>query len=411
MPVADWGTVQVGRLVLREGFTLTAALNGTSGDRTLTLTGEESCPPLTVAQLQQRGEDILGLQGRFVPIVFTNKVDHNGWYQITDVNTDVTNWTNEVLKFGWQISAVRVAAEQAAEIISSFSPVARANVYGLAGERWHAPNAQSYAYTAVPLGTGISGAIARASADGPAMTVYRGLPATSTSVMWGSSLASYGSGRARILVAGVERVAEDVAISASAANWELNNGIIRVTPGSGSTINVAVWAGAWQGVDWNASITASGSTPITTWNSAAIVRNDYEMVTIRLTGNRNLGRVQLDLSLRRGSRFVETVLKVNTAATLAWYRPTTEPGTAPASAGYVSATADDAAGNRYVIGAAKAFTPNTAVGGLYGSAVRTLSAMIGSVAAGGSATAGNTAADLMAQYLIAYSETVTAVRR
>ena len=35
-----WGTVTVGRLTLREGFTLTAARNASTGDRTLTLTGE-----------------------------------------------------------------------------------------------------------------------------------------------------------------------------------------------------------------------------------------------------------------------------------------------------------------------------------------------------------------------------------
>lgn len=37
----DWGTATLGRLVLREGFTLTAAMSGQTGSRTLTLSGEE----------------------------------------------------------------------------------------------------------------------------------------------------------------------------------------------------------------------------------------------------------------------------------------------------------------------------------------------------------------------------------
>ena len=408
--VADWGTAVVGRLTLREGFTLTAAMNGTTGDRTLTVTGEESSPPLTVAQGAQRQEDILGLQDRFVPIIFTNKDDHNGWYMINDVDTTVTNWTDEVVKFSWQIQAVRIGPQDAVEVESRLTGVARVNNFGLVGERWHAPSASAYAYytgTAQP-----SGSVARSCADGGTVTVYRGIP-LAVSPRWGVSLANYQLGRARVLVGTVERTATDVLVSASAA-WELNNGMVKVTPGVGAsaTLSVSSWSGAaWQGVDWNASITASASGPVTTWDSVSIIRNDYEMVTLRLVKNRAPGLANLDLSLRRGSRTVEAYLQTDTATILSWYRAVTEAGTAPASAGYVSATANDAAGNRYIVGSAKTFTAQTGVGGITLAATRTLDAFLGSVVGGSAAVAGDVAAIVTAQYIVQMADTTVGRRR
>lgn len=408
--VADWGVAQVGRLTLREGFTLTASMNGTTGNRTLTLTGEESSPPLTLAQVAQRQEDILGLQSRFLPITFTNKDDHNGWYLINDVDSNVTNWTDEVVKFSWQIQAVRIGAQDVVEIESRLTGVARVNNFGLTGERWHAPAASAYGYytgTSQP-----SGSVSRASADGTALTVYRGIPA-SVSPRWGVSLANYQQGRARVLVNTIERTATDVVIGAS-ATWELNNGLVRVTPGVGAsaTLSVSSWSGsAWQGVDWNASITASASGAVTSWDSVSIIRNDYELVTLRLVKNRAPGLANLDLSLRRGSRTVETYLQTDTATILSWYRAVTEAGTAPVSAGYVSATANDGAGNRYIVGSAKTFTAQTGVGGITASATRTLDAFIGSVVGGSAAAAGDAAAVLTSQYLVQMSDTTMGAPR
>lgn len=410
MPLADWGTVQVGRITLREGFVLTANLNTATNKRTLGLTGEESSPPLTMAELEQRLEDILGLLDRFVPITFTYKDDHNGFYNITDVNTEVTNWTNEVAKFSWSMQAEFYGPEGSVDIDSRLILINRNNAFNLLGERWHAPAGGAYGYytgTSQP-----SSSIARPSADGTPITVYRGIP-IGVSPRWGSSPAVYQNGRARVLVAGTERTAVRAVVSASASNWSVENALVRVQPGSSATLQVSAWDGtAWDRIDWNVSVTASASSPITSWDSVAIIRNDYELVTVRLLKGNAPGRTSLDVSLRRGARAAELYLATDIGTTKSFYRATAEAGTAPASASYQAATANDASGNRYVIGStASSLTFQATQGGITKTAVATLDAFIGAQVGGASAAAGDLATVVRDHYMATNSETSTGVRR
>lgn len=406
MPLADWGTVTIGRLTLRENFTVSDKVNANTGVRSLSITGEESSPPLTLTELLQRREDLSGLMDRLVPVRFTWKSDFNGWYIVTDLQADATNWNNEVTKFGWTLTLDRVGAENAIDLESRAASVVRQNNFALTGERWHAPAGGATGYftgTAQPSGT-----VSRASADGGSMTVYRGVPA-SVSPRWFTTLANYGLGRARVLVGGTERLAEDVVISASAANWEVQNGLVKVVPGASATLQVSAWDGsAWDRIDWNASSTSASAGAITTWDAASILKNEYELVTLRLMKDRAPGRVTLDLTLRRGARFVETYLQADTSTTLAWFRAGAEAGTA--SGAYQSATANDAGGNRYFIVSAKTATAFVN-GGLSVSAARVMDAGIGAVVNGASATAGDVATVLRDQYILILAETTAGVRR
>ena len=410
MPVADWGTVTVGRLTLRETFEATLNLNTATNKRTLGLRGEESSPPLTLAAMQARQEDILGLLDRFVPISFTYKNDQDGFYNITDVNTELVNWTNEAAKFSWTIQAEFYGPEGSVDIDSRLTMINRLNAFSLAGERWHAPAGGAYGYytgTAQP-----SGSVSRPSADGTPITVYRVLPA-GVSPRWGSSPAVYQNGRARVLIAGTERTATRVVVSASAANWSVENALVRVQPGSSATLQISAWDGAaWDRIDWNASVTASASSPITSWDSVAIIRNDYELVTVRLLKGNAPGRTTLDVSLRRGARAAELYLVTDIATTKSFYRATAEAGTAPASAAYQAATANDGAGNRYVIGSAMtSLTYQAAQGGITKAAVATMDAFIGAQVGGASAAAGDLATVMRDHYMATNSETSTGGRR
>jgi len=403
-----WGTVKIGRLTLREGYTLADTTNANTGERGITLSGEESSPPLTVAELQQRREDFAGLLGTLVPVTFTIKTEYNGWYAPYDINIDATNWTNEVVKFSWSIRLSRIGAENSTDIESRLTGAGRLNTYSLTGERWHAPAASAYGYftgTSQP-----SGSVSRVLADGGSITVYRGIP-TSINPRWGTSLTNYYGGRSRVLVGGAERQARDVVISAS-ATWEMNNGLVKVQPGASATLQVSAWDGAaWDRIDWNASVTASASGPITSWDGVSIIRNDFELVTVRLVKDRAPGRTMLDLSLRRGARAVETYLQTDTSTTKSWYRAVTEAGTAPASASYVAATVNDANGNQYVVGAATSFTAQTGVGGITKAAALALDAFIGAVVGGSAAPAGETASVIRDHYIVSMAETTMAVRR
>jgi hypothetical protein len=400
-----WGTMQVGRLTLRENFTLTAARNASTGDRTLTVDGEESSPPLTVAEVAQRQEDILGLLGRYLPITFTDKTDHNGFYLITDTDAGpLTNWGAEVVKFTWQIQAVRVGSDNAVDVSSRLTGVARTNDFGLTGERWHAPAASAYAYF-TGVGAQPSGSVARACSDGGQLTVYRGVPA-SASPRWGVTLANYQRGRVRVLVAGVERSGTNISVTASAGAWSLENGLVRVEQGSSATFQLSAWDGAaWDRIDWNVSVTGSATGGLTSWDAVTVLRNDYELGTVRLlkatAGASGAGRAILDLSLRRGSRFVEATLQTDASTTVGVYRSASEAGTAPASGGHVVASANDAGGNRYVVISPRTFTAMTTVGGITKSAATRLDFGLGAVVGGSAAPSGDAASAMTSQYLTA----------
>lgn len=406
-----WPTLTIGRLTLRETFELESSVNTQTDRRTLGLKGEESYPPLpTVAELNARQEDFLGLLNRFVPIVFGNKSQHDGWYIITDVNTTPVDYgppgSAEVAKFAWSLQAVYVGPPNAVDVESRLSYVVRQNDFGVTGERWHAPAAGVTAYF---TGSNLPGAsTARPSSDGPAVTVYRSTPA-GVSPRWSSTLAGYQSGRARVLAEGRERTATNFTLSPS--TWVLTNGLVSVSAAPTATLQFALWDGtAWDTKLFNVSA-AGSATDLGIFDAATVLRNDYEAVTVRLLKSKAPGRTMLDLTLRRGSHFVEGYLSTDTSATLAVFLENAEAGTAPASTGYVTATANDAAGNRYVVGSARSFTALTAQGGIQKAAATTLDFFFGLSLAGGSASAGNAAVDLRNQFIVFSAEDTIGVRR
>lgn len=406
-----WTNITVGRLTLREAFELDANVNTQTDRRTLGLKGEESYPPLgTPAEAKARQEDFLGLLNRFVPISFGTKSDHDGWYIITDVNTSAVNYgpagSEEVVKFSWSLQAVYVGPANAVDVESRLSYVVRQNDFGLAGERWHAPAGGSIGYF---TGSNLpSASVDRPSIDGGPVTVYRGTPA-GVSPRWSASLANYQRGRARVVVGGRERVATNLTVGASA--WVLTNGLVSVSAAPTATLQFALWDGAtWDTKLFNVSA-AGSATDLGIFDAATVLRNDYEAVTVRLLKSKTPGRTLLDLTLRRGAHFVEGYLQTDTANTLAVYLENAEASTAPASGAHVTATANDAAGNRYVVGSARTFTALTTQGGLQKSSATALDFFFGIVLAGGSASASNTATALRDQFLVFDAEDTIGVRR
>lgn len=409
MPSTGYGTVVIGRLTLREAYELDANINTGTDKRTLGLKGEESTPPLTMTELRRRQEDILGLLDRYVPIIFEDKSDHSGYYLIKDVNTGLVNWTGEVAKFTWTIQAEYVGPENGVDLESRLVYIDRQDDFGLTGVRWHAPAGAAYGYYTGTTAPG--GSVSRATADGGPVIAYTSTPA-SASPRWGSALTTYGRGRARVLVGGVERVATNLTVGPSA--WEINNGMVSVSaaPAASATFLVSHWDGAaWDATAWNVSVGSSTTPDLGVFDAATVIRNDYEAVTVRLLKSKAPGRSMLDLTLRRGSRFVEGYLANDTGTTLAVFAKTAQAATAPASAGYVVATNNDAQGHKMIVGSARTFVAQTAQLGLHKLASNSLDFFIGGVVSGSAAPTGDQAANLRDQYLTFPSEVGIAVRR
>jgi hypothetical protein len=226
---------------------------------------------------------------------------------------------------------------------------------------------------------------------------------------WGCAPGDYLDGRVKVTTTGAQEV-YGVDVPLAAAGWALSNGLVNITPGASGTLDVQAYTGsAYHSKEWNVSVAGSGSS-ITSWDGATLLRNDPEMCIMRLVKGLSPGRASLDLTLRRGSRFVEGYLQTGTSATLAAYRSTLETNTSFAASGYVTATGDDADGNRFAVGSARTFTAHTN-GGVIKSSATSLDFWIGVEAGGGSAVSGDAATDLRSQYVACLPEAVYGVRR
>lgn len=402
MALFNWGDVQLGRIPLRETFTVSES----GGDgRGLDLEGQESYPPLTRAQVVARHDGINSLiPGQCIPVTFTDKPERNGYYTVKSAASTYTEHLNERVTADWKVSLDRVGSDSETDLQSRLTGAVRLNDFSLTGERWHAPPIGHYGYY-----TGSSNAttMTRTGADG-AMTVYRSVPA-SVSPRWGCAPTSYLTGRVKLTTTSSQEV-YGVDVPLAATGWSLSNGLVNVTPGSSGTLDVQAYTGsAYHSKEWNVSVAGSGSS-ITSWDGATLLRNDPEMAILRLIKGQNPGRATLDLTLRRGSRFVEGYLQIGTSATLAAYRQTLETNTSFAASGYVTATGNDADGNRFAVGSARSFTAHTN-GGVIKSSATFLDFWIGVAAGGGSAVSGDAATDLRNQYTACMPESVYGVRR
>lgn len=396
-------TVTIGRLVLREDRIVSETED--AAGRIITLTGQESPPRLLPAALTQRREDILGSIGSVVPVTFTTKTYLTAFYQVIDGTSTVEDWDNGMRVVPWQLTLRRLGTPEDMDLESRLSgALTRANDFGATGERTHTPPVGAAAYYA---GTSVSSTVDRPCSDGGSVRVYRGVT-LSVAPRWVSTTAGFATGRVRFTDAsGLERAGLVQAMGTT--GWTLTNGVLRVRPGTTGTLEVGVWDGsAWESLEW----TVQHENPwvsITTWTEISLMRNDFEMVALRLVHGLAFGRVVMDVTLRRGMRFIEVYLQRHDSNRMQVIRTTGAAHTQ--TSGYVSANADDASGNRSVAGSARTFTADTVAGGVSKTATTTLDAMVGVALGGGAAVAGDQAANLYAQYLGAAAEQVRGVRR
>lgn len=402
MAAYNWGDIQLGRVPLREAFTVTES----GGEaRSLDLEGQESYPPLTRAQVIARHDGINSLQiGQCVPVTFTDKPERSGYYTVKSTGSTYSEHLNERVTSDWKVSLERIGSDSETDLQSRLTGAVRVNDFSATGERWHAPPIGHYAYY-----TGASNptTMTRTGADG-AMTVYRSVPA-SVSPRWGCAPASFANGRVKVTTTGGQEV-YGVDVPLAAADWALSNGFVNVTAGASSTLDVQNYSGgAYRSKLWNVSVAGSASS-IASWDAATVLRNDYEMCIVRLVAGQNPGRATLDLTLRRGARFAEGYLQIGSSATLCVYRSTLETNTPILVNGYVRASANDANGNRFTVGSARTFTSHTN-GGLIKSTATSMDFWVGAEIGGTGAPSGDAALDLRNQFIAAMPEAIYGVRR
>lgn len=405
----SFSTVQIGRLALTElpqnpaSESLSILTAATTG-RLLHVVGQELLQTTGLPRILAMQDDLQGMvsYGAVVPVTFGDKADRNGYYLPYGATNSEANWNGETILNDWTADLQRVGADTEVDLESRMSGAQTVNnSFTLTGVLWNAPPIGHYGFW---CGANTPSLVTRTGADG-AVKVWTALPLQNT-CRWGCAVTNYAGGRARVLNSGIERAG--IGFSPAQGLWELQNSLVRVRPlASGGVLEVASYSGgAWQAKTWDVQV---GGTSLGVVDSVSVLRNDYEACVIRLLKDMNPGRTTVDLTLRRGSRFVELYVQAEVAATLKVVRATTEAGSS--ATGTVTATANDAAGNRYTVGSARTFTADLVNGGLSVATATTLDAYIGCVIAGSGAASGDAATDLLAQYAGRRSEYVQAVRR
>lgn len=395
----SWGTVTVGRLALGERHEISDQVNANTGVRSVSLRGIEISTETHRDRNRALQEDVSLLMDAVVPVTFSRKSDRNGYYRVTDVGVDATYWQGEMSFFSWSLSLEFIGPDNAVDIESRLTGVVRANDFSLTGERWHAPAIGHMGYT---TGSTSPAGVVERQGEGGTITVYRGIPAQ-VHPRWGCPVEAYQGGCVRLLVDGLERSGSGIRVSSQ--EWELSNGLIKVTPG-GDTLLVSVWSGgAWHVKDWGI---LQASSLIPEFNQMAVRRNDNEAVSLRLIKFLSpSGVCTLDLTLRRGSRFVEGYFQRSIAGSLSVRLNTPESYVDNSASGYVVAAADDSAGNRFVIGSARTFSAHLS-GGITRGSTTALDFFIG--AAVGTAP-GDGAVSLRDQYIASGSEDTGVILR
>lgn len=397
-----FGTMQIGRVTLREDRELTRSVDDT-GVVTVAITGQESCPHLTKAQTTQRAQDILGLSGALVPVVFTEKPELNGYYIVDGPESDQSTYIDVgVNLIPWHMNLIMIGTDSEIDLESRTGGAqTRANDFTGTGERWHAPAIGALGYYTTGA---VPSVVSRTSADG-VMPVYRNVP-FGVHPRWACPVGSYGLGRTRFLTGGVER--SGIAFAPLASDWEINNGLVRVKPlTSGGVLEISAWTGGtWQAKTWNITL---GGTTLGTFDRISLLRNDYECVQVRLFKSLASGRCTVDLTLIRGARFVQIYVQTSTTATMKIVRGTAEAGTLGTNSSYVRAASVDGAGNRYVVGSAHTITQDLTNGGFTRTATVVMDAFVGVEIA--AAPSGDAALDLFNQYIGVPTERVQGVIR
>lgn len=393
----SWGTVTVGGIAFRE---TTVAEEGTDG---LRLVGQESTPPQTVAAVEAAHSNVLALNGRVVPVTLTDKFSLTGFYRVTDAACTLTREQNGAVETAdWSLRLERIGSAGDVEIESRVPTIARTTTVTTppAAVFWHAPagGASSY-YTGASVPTG---SVSRTASDGT-VVAYLGIPA-GVAPRWTVPAESYLVGSARLLLDGIRRAGT---VTPPLTVWELNNGLLQVLPGPSGSFTLSCWdSGAWRSAK-SFAVTVAGAS-LTTTPELTVLRNDPEEVVVRLSYPTTPGRVTVDLGLRRGSRFVTGVIKRHSAATLGLTRTAAE--TSSVVTGGLRATSADSDGNRFVLGSAVSVTTTTATASIAKASVTAFDFFAGHEV-NASPAAGDTFADLWAQYRGSASELTRIVNR
>lgn len=394
-------SLQIGRVILGETDIRPFEETWASDGRSVTLRGISHTG--TVAQLTALHDDLLGLGDSLVGVSFGVKTHRNGFYTVTGAKSSLIHLGGEqVVRIEWEVDLRREGSVSEVDLETRLSgPLTRANDHTLTGVRWTAPPLIHSAFWA---GSESPGVVSRVAEEGT-IDVYTELPITQPSVRYASDPLTVDLGAARLLENELERSGTGITVDPD--GWELSNSLVGLKWVT-DRFQLLYYSGTdWLNKEFYFTVdTVNPGTP----DAVSVLYNQLERVTIRLVWGMSSGRVTADVTIRRGSRFVEVIMKKPVASSMAVGQAGAGVAGTLFTGGMVD-TANDADGNRFVLGTSRSFESDTGNGWIWKNATARFDVMVGIELGGTSSAAGDAETDLLAQYLGSPSETVVAVRR
>ena len=353
--------------------------------------------------------------GRLTPVTWSGDASLDGFYRIRSVSVEVRS-LNAAGFVPFQVELEQIGTAGDLVFRTKLTGTVAANDHGITEAESAAFHAPPRGHVAYDTGSAVPGSVVRTGSGG-AIRTYRDVSFTVDPFWTIAAASSFYNGGVKISTGATLRERAGLSVANDPGNFRLDNELLRVTPNAtGGRLAVS----HHDGTQWETEKVwriQSGGVDVGAWDAMAVLRNTPDEVAIRLTRDVTTGgRYTLDLSLRRGSRFVEGYLTRHAAATLKVVLATAEAGTnitptAGTGVAAVRATTNDSDGNRYVVGCAKTFVSDLATGGLSTASTTVLDFFIGSEIAGTAAVAGDTADDLVGQYLGVLAADTVALRR
>lgn len=370
----------------------------------------------TLPETQALRDELLAAVGvgRLAPVTWTGDASIDGFYRIRSAAVE-TRSLNDRGFVPFQVDLERIGTDGDVALRSKLTGDVADNDHGITAAESAPFWAPARGAVAVDHGATVPSTLSR-TGDSGAIVVFLDVSFT-VDPYWTITAAGFYAGGAKASTGATLRQRAGLSVANDPGNWRLENELVRVTPNAtGGRIDVQHHDGIQYETTkvWRIQ---SGGADVGAWDAMAVLRNMPDETAIRLTRDVSAGgRLTLDLSLRRGSRFVEGYLTRHAAATLKIVRASAEAGmnitpTGGTGVGAVRATSNDGDGNRYVVGSAKTFVSDLTNGGLSIASTTTLDFFIGSEIAGTGAIAGDTADDLILQSLGILAAETVALRR
>ncbi len=363
--------------------------------------------------------ELLNQSGDLIPITYSTDANLDGFYLLDSVDMDISARQTSQQGVGYvpfRLAVTRIGSYAQTELQSLLTMVDAAEDFATSESFWWAP---SIGAQAVDAGGATPVIVSRDGEDGTMSIATDMVKGTNPS--WSIPVADYYDGAAELWAGDRLRTGTDMPMDPT--DWYITNSLMEVRPDdyqgtSSGEIEVRFHDGTSWGSWVQFFINWSASNKVPSWNYVSIVRNSAAAVTIRLVRDAaeapfsTTAKHELDITLRRGGRFISCVYKFTGAAEdhaleMDGSDTVTRPGGGTAS--YVLADTL-VSGDQIIYGCPRDFTLATREISL-DVAAKSMPFWIGAAVDDAANGTGNGPADLAEQYVGQVAESVRAVRR